>query len=127
MPAPSTDRKMEYVTSGRNEKIKGGIQRFKLGLHGGNLPVAAMIGYIQEKSISHWHQLINQWISDLAAGRVSDLCSWKVAEQLGRLERDAAKGIAASKSMHDRPEHPEKMPIELRHLWVEMTTPGSGE
>ncbi|MEE8451870.1 MAG: hypothetical protein V3R99_08145 [Thermoguttaceae bacterium] len=118
LPAPSADRKMEYVTSG--ESRKGGIQRFKLGLHGAELPVAAMIGYVQEQSSSHWHQLINEWISDLAAGRVSDVCPWKAAETLGHLEQDARKGIAACESTHERSGDVKGNSIQLHHLWVEM-------
>ena len=32
LPAPTKDREMEYVTGG--QEISGGLQRFKLGLHG---------------------------------------------------------------------------------------------
>jgi len=118
LPAPSADRRMEYVTSG--ESKKGGIQRFKLGLHGADLSVAAMIGYVQRQSSSHWHQLINEWISDLAANRVSDVCVWKTAETLSCLEEDAGKGIAVCESLHDRSGDVRGSPIQLHHLWVEM-------
>ena len=52
IPAPSSDREKEYVT-GINKS--GGIQRFKLGLHGAKLNLSAMIGYIQDKSARDWH------------------------------------------------------------------------
>jgi len=125
LPAPSADRRMEYVTSGMSKK--GGIQRFKLGLHGANLSVAAMIGYIQEKSSSHWHRLINQWVSGLAAGRVSDVCSWKDAEKLGHIEQDTASGIAVCESDHERSGDVRGRSIRLHHLWVEMRTPESAK
>jgi len=121
LPAPSTDREMEYVTSG--ESKKGGIQRFKLGLHGAELSVAAMIGYIQGQSSSHWHQRINEWISDLAGGRVSDVCPWKAAEALGHPQQDAGKGIAVCESIHDRSGDVQGSSIRLHHLWVEMAAP----
>ena len=123
LPAPSPRRRMEYVTSG--ESKKGGIQRFKLGLHGADLTVAAMIGYVQEKSASHWHQLINKRISDLAAGCVSDVCPWKTTETLGHLEQDAVKGIAVCESIHDRSGDVRGRSIQLHHLWVEMASPES--
>jgi len=125
LPAPSADRKMEYVTGG--ESKKGGIQRFKLGLHGADLSVAAMVGYVQEKTSSHWHQLINEWISDLAAERVSDVCPWKAAETLGHVEQDAGKGIAVCESTHDRSGDAGRSSIQLHHLWVEMAASESAE
>ena len=125
LPAPSADRKMEYVTG--KESKNGGIQRFKLGLHGAELSVAAMIGYVQEQSSSHWHQLINQWISDLAAGRVSDVCPWKAAETLGHLAHDAGKGIAVCESDHERSGDVRGSSIQLHHLWVEMGTSESAK
>lgn len=118
LPAPSSDRKMEYVTS--LESKKGGIQRFKLGLHGADLSVAAMIGYIQKQSPTHWHKRINEWICDLAAGRVSDVCPWKSTEALGHLKRGAGKGIAVCESIHDRSGDVRGSSIQLHHLWVEM-------
>ena len=127
LPAPTPDRRMEYVTSGMSKQKKGGIQRFKLGLHGAELSVAAMIGYVQEQSASHWHQLINQWISDLAAGRISDVCSWKPAETLGHLKQDTGKGIAVCESVHDRSGDVRGSSIQLHHLWVEMAVSGSGK
>lgn len=121
LPAPSTDRRMEYVTG--KEDTNGGIQRSKLGLHGAKLAVAAIIGYIQGQSSSHWHKRINEWISDLAAGRVSDVCSWKAAETLGHLEQDTAKRIAGCESMHHRSGDVRGESIRLHHLWVEMDQP----
>jgi hypothetical protein len=116
---------MEYVTSG--ESKKGGIQRFKLGLHGADLSVAAMIGYVQGQSSFHWHQLINDWISDLAAGRVLDVCAWKTTETLGHLEQDGGKGITVCESTHDRSGDVGGSSIQLHHLWVEMAASESAK
>lgn len=122
-PAPSSDREMEYVTGGDGKN--GGIQRFKLGLHGAGLSVAAMIGYIQEECPSHWHQVINGWISELATGRLSDVCSWSDAEELGKLDDDAANGVAACDSVHDRSGNVSTQSIRLHHLWVQMRSAGT--
>jgi hypothetical protein len=118
LPAPSADRRMEYVTGG--ERKDGGIQRFKLALHGAELSVAAMIGYVQAQSPSYWHQVINGWISDLAAGRVSDVCVWEAGDRLGQLSQDPAKGIADCQSVHGRSGTAVGPSIRLRHLWVAM-------
>lgn len=42
---PPRDREQEYITGGIKKK-SGGVQRFKLGLHGANLDLVVMIGYI---------------------------------------------------------------------------------
>ena len=93
LPAPSTDREKEYVTGGIEHK-KGGIQRFKLGLHGANHDIAAMIGYLQEGSASDWHEKINKWIIELSSGAVADVCVWNMSDMLEKLEVDFSKGIA---------------------------------
>jgi len=41
LPAPSADREKEYLIGNRRN---GGMQRFKLGLHGADLSIAVMIG-----------------------------------------------------------------------------------
>lgn len=118
LPAPSADRRMEYVTGG--DRIDGGIQQFKLGLHGAELSVAAMIGYLQDQSPSHWHQVINEWISDLAAGHIADVCAWEARDRLEQLSHDPAKGIADCRSVHGRSGSAVGTFIRLRHLWVTM-------
>jgi hypothetical protein len=64
LPAPSYDREKEYVIGGATKL--GGIQRFKLSLHGARQNTAAIIGYIQKDTLEDWHSRINKWICDLA-------------------------------------------------------------
>jgi hypothetical protein len=118
LPAPSSDREKEYVTG--YEHKNGGIQRFKLGLHGADLPTAVMIGYIQAQSPQNWHVIINSWISTLASDSTMDICAWKPNETLGPLEEDIVNQVAACRSVHSRSEYTTISDINIRHLWVVM-------
>jgi len=113
LPAPSSDR--EYVTG--KERKSGGIQRFKLGMHGAKLNLAAMIGYVQERSAHHWYDKINEWILELVSGTIKDDCTWTASETLELLEEDMVKHIASYRSIHSRTTSNE---IELHHLWIVM-------
>ena len=66
MPSPGGKaREREYVTG--QEKRTGGIQRFKLGLHGEKVATAVLIGYLQKERPTDWRERINGWIRDLAS------------------------------------------------------------
>lgn len=117
LPAPSLDREKEYVTGSTPKKISGGIQRLKLGLHGEKFNIAAMIGYVQDRSARHWYNKINEWISDLISDPIGDGCVWIASETLESLKEDKAKGIASYRSVHSRTAGDE---IELHHLWIAM-------
>lgn len=119
LPAPSSDREREYVTGGIKSKT-GGIQRFKLGIHGTTLDNAAIVGYLQEGSASDWHEKINRWILDLCSGKADDSCVWKTSETLNGFEEDLDKGIAKCRSTHNRTGSAQTNGIALRHLWVTM-------
>lgn len=118
LPAPSKEREKEYVTG--YDRKNGGIQRFKLGLHGAELDVAAMIGYVQERLPQEWHVTINEWISDLACGKDKDDCNWSADEILGTLKADAGNGMASCFSFHSRTGGVLSNRIRLHHLWIEM-------
>jgi hypothetical protein len=119
LPAPSSDREKEYVTGGIKRK-NGGIQRFKLGLHGANHDMAAMIGYLQEGSASYWHDKINKWIVELSSGGMADVCVWSRSEMLEKLKEDSSMGIANCQSTHDRIGSAKSNKILIRHLWIKM-------
>ncbi len=119
LPAPSQDREKEYVTGGKERK-SGGIQRFKLGLHGADLDVAAMIGYIQKRSARDWQQDINKWIFELCHGMIEDGCDWNESETLELLEEDTAKGTSCCRSVHGRMNSGLSSEIEIQHLWIVM-------
>lgn len=120
LPAPPpSERKKEYVTGLKPNKKSGGIQRFKLGLHGAKHDLAAMIGYIQDSS-HDWHSTINKWISELVENPIGDSNIWHKNETLRMLEEDTIIGIAKYHSVHNRIGDVVNSEIELYHLWVKM-------
>ena len=119
LPAPSKDREKEYVT-GDTEKLSGGIQRFKLGLHGADLDPAVMIGYVQKRSLRHWHHKINEWILELASSMIADVCVWNVGEILEPLVECVSMGFASYRSIHSRTGSKSSDKIEIHHLWIAM-------
>lgn len=118
LPAPSSSREREYVTGG-NEKC-GGIQRFKLGLHGANQAVAAIIGYIQHGEAKDWEQSINNWMRELVGKRPSTGEEWFDEEQLTDFVEDHELRLATAHSLHKRIGNTVSREIEIRHLWVRM-------
>jgi hypothetical protein len=119
LPAPPpSSREREYVTGGKEKS--GGIQRFKLSLHGANQKTAAIVGYIQLGSLQSWHSKINQWIRDLASKTTTDEEKWIVGEQLGDFNADHALRIACAWSRHQRSGAAVSAEIRIRHLWVVM-------
>ena len=123
LPAPSSDRETEYVTGGRGH-ITGGIQRFKLGVHGPNLNVVAMIGYIQKFSTRDWHSKINSWITDLCNGTLVDDCAWVASEELQSLTENSSNGTSICRSNHSRTDGLSNN-IEIHHLFVVMSMASS--
>lgn len=115
LPTPKEkDRdQREYVLTAKGST--GGIQRFKFGHHGAGHRVAAMIGYVQEQTFSHWLTQVNGWIRDLSAETAS---AWSIADSLQPLKNDAAKGVCTLCSHHQRGRDQEG--IELQHLWIKM-------
>lgn len=120
LPAPSSDREKEYVTGAKPNRTTGGIQRFKLGLHGARLDLSAMIGYVQDRSAHHWHGKINEWILELAGGAIAEGCVWKATETLELLEEDIAERVTSYRSVHSRTGDVASNTITLHHLWIAM-------
>lgn len=118
LPAASPDREREYVTGTKPNKISGGIQRFKLGLHGAKHDLAAMVGYIQNSTAQHWYSKINSWILELAKKPIGDGCVW-FDETLQAFEGNESKGIHSCRSIHSRTSNKVNK-IELYHLWIAM-------
>jgi hypothetical protein len=120
LPTPPRKRQREYVTGGSDKS--GGIQRFKLALHGALQATGVMVGYIQKDDSVAWISLINQWIRDLAAtGGESDE-TWSEDEQLADFSKDASLRTASASSECARSSTAVSSRIKLRHLWVEMST-----
>jgi hypothetical protein len=119
LPAPSKDREMEYITGGRKQK-SGGIQRLKMGLHGADFNIMAMIGYVQKWSFDYWFEKINHWILELASGAIPDFCLWESFELLEYFEKDISKGVSNCRSIHNRMSGISNDLIQIHHLWVLM-------
>lgn len=120
LPAPTRDRDREYVTGG--DKKSGGIQRFKLGLHGAKLCHAGIIGYVQRDSFDDWFTSINAWIAELAEA----VPEWLKQDCLTELQKDTVNRVASCFSVHVRV-HSETSHIHLVHLWVDMRQLSSQE
>ena len=122
LPAPGLDREREYVAGANrnNASPTGGVQRFKLGLHGADIETAAMIGYIQKKTAAYWYDMINQWIMDLSSENAGDDCEWRSEEKLGHFDCVDERGISTSVSDHHRAKSCRTNSIRIHHLWIEM-------
>lgn len=122
LPTPSKDREREYVTGSNDGKPTGGIQRFKLGLHGAGVDTGALVGYLEKEKPAHWHRTINEWIAELAGTTVNG-CVWAASESIKEPLIDDANGIAMSVSTHGRAVGCVTESITLHHFWVEMDRP----
>ncbi|MCY2994885.1 MAG: hypothetical protein NTY19_44540 [Planctomycetota bacterium] len=120
LPGPSKDREREYVTGTDRSSggPTGGMQRFKLGLHGNKVETAAMVGYIERLSPGHWHGAINGWVNDLTGVTSTDGCVWSSADRLQPLQVNDGNRTAFSVSRHQRRHECVTPTIELHHLWV---------
>uniref|UniRef100_UPI0040562F62 hypothetical protein n=1 Tax=Candidatus Electronema sp. TaxID=2698783 RepID=UPI0040562F62 len=112
-------RHQEYVI-GHEEKNKhvscGGIERFKLGIHGGGLNNAGMIGYIQDGTAESWHDKINTWVRDLCTKPAEP--KWSKEEQL--MPKQVNGNVAEYTSTVNR--HADSK-LHLTHLWIDLAPP----
>lgn len=122
LPTPGgKDREREYVSGFHsNGSPTGGIQRFKLGLHGSQVEVAAIVGYIEQHDPNYWHEEINQWLADLVGNRSRDGLKWSSSESLSALMTDSDH-TGRCDSQHSRIGDCITPEILLRHLWVKMS------
>ncbi|RWX46745.1 hypothetical protein H206_02291 [Candidatus Electrothrix aarhusensis] len=108
-------RRREYVI-GRDEKGKhvpcGGIERFKLGIHGKKLHHAGMIGYIQDETAEVWHEKINSWISELC--QQPSKRAWSEQEQLTPKKNNGQ--LAEYSSVVKRTDSE----LHMTHLWISL-------
>jgi len=117
LPTPGSNRKKEYVIG----KLKpcGGIQRFKMSIHGKNLKNAAIIGYIQKEDAEYWNLKINEWIDELI---VSTPTIWKKEDKLVRITR-GSKGLDnfVSKNFRFTVSGKDDF-INVSHLWINLAS-----
>ena len=115
LPTPvDKDRdQREYVTN--EPSTTGGIQRFKFGHHGAAHNFAAMIGYVQDKSFTHWLAKLNSWIDDLSKTPGS---KWNNSDTLQKESEDSVARLCTLNSHHLRDNGLDG--IALRHVWISM-------
>jgi hypothetical protein len=116
LPTPGSGREREYVASATGDKPGGGVQRFKLGLHGARLSIAGMVGYVQAKTCADWFAEINKWVDELAS---SGDPLWSRDDRLDRFILDSGTRVSRCESQHTRTTVASPA-ICLTHLWVEM-------
>jgi hypothetical protein len=110
-PRESDREEREYVFT--ENSTSGGIQRFKEGAHGAGHSRGAMIGYIQDGSVSSWADTVSAWVS----GLVGVKRGW-TGDDVPVLEADdATSGTGRLRSLHGRQGLEN---IELCHLWIRM-------
>lgn len=117
LPAPAKKREREYVT-GEEDKITGGIQRFKTGDHGSSFDVAAIIGYVQKNNFEYWLDTINEWIADLSKNFKGDNISWGNDDMLESISSE--KKVSLMVSVNKRYPSKNNKTIKLYHLWVDL-------
>lgn len=117
-PPGGKTREREYLTGGKD--VTGGIQRFKLGLHGGQLETAVMIGYIQKDSLRQWYDRLNQWIRELVEAKPTGEEKWELDEVLERFAEENGTQTACCVSLNSRNNSGGGGKICIHHFWVRM-------
>lgn len=100
----NSEREKEYVIGNL-----GGINRFKLNLHGINdqdvlMPRNAIVGYVQNLTFLHWHTKINDWINTDTNWGEEELLHKVYFDVMAKLESDHLR-INGDK-------------VKLTHFWV---------
>jgi hypothetical protein len=96
----------EYVTSSDGA---GGIERFKLGVHGSSHPLGVMIGYIQDDQPAQWLRAINQWLLEI--GEIDAF--WRGERLVAEPVQGAVRRLRSIHRCRTR-----ETSIELMHLWI---------
>jgi hypothetical protein len=123
LPAPPPKvREKEYLTG--QPEISGGVQRFKLGLHGKEHEVAILLGYIQKGTPKDWHKQINIWVEELASAHPE---SWSHSECLSTLTPQKAETHSRCSSSHLRTGKCRTTRILLHHFWISIPIPATKE
>lgn len=116
LPTPGKKREREYLT-GLDGEITGGVQRFKLGEHGGKLDEAAIVGYVQKNTFHYWYDTINSWLDELI---LSDLyLEWRESEKLISISEDIHTAYLNSEHSRDVG-NCKSNSILLHHIWVNL-------
>jgi len=114
----SNKRRREYVIGHKKgEKLIqlihcGGIERFKLAIHGAKFDHAGMVGYLQDGTPDGWREKINSWICDLCDQPFDP--AWSESEKLAQQKTDGR--ISECSSIVNRVSGE----LHLTHLWIDL-------
>lgn len=110
-------REKEYLI-GREKDGKynlcGGVERFKMAIHGKNLRYGAVIGYVQAYDFHYWQRTIDGWIDELIAGKIFSCSYWSEKDKLQLLNQTASTAKYCSENSRQNGS------IILFHLWVNL-------
>lgn len=114
LPPQESNREYEYVLG---NKRNGGIERFKLGIHGKGFVRSGLIGYVERDDFDRWQTAINHYIIGLSNANSDPSLLWDPSEQLQIIYK--THFAARFESIHDR--GTTLQPIVLHHLWINFT------
>ena len=117
LPTLPKSREKEYVIGNDSYKPTGGIERFKLNLHGINLKESGIIGYVQSDTVQEWSNKINGWIYELIGSTSISEIFWSKSDLLINTENKTGV-ITKYKSENERTD---KSTIVLHHFLVDIT------
>ncbi|MFA6150520.1 MAG: hypothetical protein WC716_04300 [Chitinophagaceae bacterium] len=113
-------REKEYVCGeyldGKCIKNSGGIERFKNGRHGQDVVNAAIIGYIQTDTPTHWFAKVNEWIQEQIKNPSDSKLSWKKKDILklnNQKENSSNFSSISHRVFGDE--------ILLQHFWIDIS------
>lgn len=112
LPTDKTDgiREKEYVLNG--------IERFKTTKHGNKLPFSIMVGFIQQEKENHWHNKVNEWITEQIQKSANKNISWFDDDFLSKDVNFSNKNtITKYNSSHLRID---LTTIKLIHYWIDL-------
>lgn len=114
---PKSTREKEYVLGNDPEKPSGGIERYKLNLHGVNLHKSGMVAYIQSGTCEDWHNQINEWIAIQAACESNNQLKWDHNDLL-ITEKDLSSKICVLSSINKKNDNTS---IKLFHFFIDLS------
>ena len=107
LPSPKKHREREYVIG---NKHNGGIERYKIGIHGKGLTECGLLGFVEKNDFNFWNKSINLWIYDLTKANLD----WKEDEVLSEIESNIDFCVLESIA------HRKEDDIYLTHLWIKI-------
>lgn len=117
LPTSPKSREKEYIIGSDFKKPSGGIERYKLNLHGPDLSESALIGFIQSGSMKGWHLKINEWIMLLINNTNNPKLEWTKEDMLQNVCRfknpELCKFVSKNKKINSTT-------IQLFHYFIDM-------